>query len=385
LTARETNDAPRTRVLTLIDKPIAIGGAERLAVDLSIGLDPERFDRYFYATRTSPLPQLDDELRVGGVDFRSLRRRSRFDLFAWRSLVRFLRREQIDVVHAHLFGSNFWASVLGRFFGVPVVVAHEHTWSYVGHPLRRFADRHVIARFADTIIAVSQADADKMVRIEGIPAEKITVIRNGIHEPRPDTDPERVRSEIGIGSDAFVVASVAVIRPQKRLDRLIEAAVTLREDVPGIQILIVGAGYAEETAKLEALVADRGVGDTISFLGARMDAPNVMAAADIGIICSDYEGIPLSLLEFMALERPVVATAVGGIPEVLQDGETGMLVHDLSAEALATAVVAMSRLPRSSRRTMGVAARKLQQEHYSFDAYVATVASLYDSLLTRSR
>lgn len=365
----------------MIDKPIAIGGAERLAVDLTIAFDPARFDRFFVATRQSPYRQLDDELRAGGVEYRALQRRSRYDVLPWLSFLRFLRREQIDVLHTHLFGSNFWGSVLGRVAGVPVVVAHEHTWSYVGRPLRKLADRQVVARLADTIVAVSEADAEKMRSVEGIPPDRITVIPNGIRAPSVTLSQQDVRDALGISQDAFVVAAVAVIRPQKRLDRLIDAAVQLRTAVPGIQILIVGAGYEEETARLHALVEKRGVAGTVRFLGERDDAPNVMAAADIGIITSDYEGIPLSLLEFMALGRPVVATAVGGIPEVLRDRETGILVHDPSPTSLAEAVLELHRLPEPARRAMGEKARLLQREIYSFEAYVRAVGELYARLL----
>ncbi len=375
----------RIRVLTLIDKPIAIGGAERLAVDLAIGLDPARFERYFCATRRTSFRQLDDELRAAGVDYRSLDRRSRYDLLPWRSLIGLLRRERIDVLHAHLFGSNLWGSVIGRLSGVPAVLAHEHTWSYVGRPLRKLADRHVVARFADTIIAVSQADADKMTSVEHIPAGKITVIRNGIHDPVVTASREQVRAELGIPEAALLIAAVAVIRPQKRLDRLIEAATILRTEIPGVQVAIVGAGYPEETAKLEKLVKDRGLHSTVRFLGERDDAANVIAAADLGIITSDYEGIPLSLLEFMALRRPVVATAVGGIPEVLRDGETGSLVRELTPEAIAQAVIELSRLPVDRRNELGDAARALQQATFSFAAYVRSVQDLYGHLLRDGR
>jgi glycosyltransferase involved in cell wall biosynthesis len=372
-------------VLTLIDKPLAIGGAERLAVDLTIALDPVHFERYFCATRRTVFRQLDVELRAAGVEYLALDRRSRYDVKPWWALLRFIRRERIDVLHTHLLGSNLWGSVIGRLTGVPAVIAHEHTWSYVGRPLRRLADRHIVARFADTIVAVSQADREKMTSVEHIPAGKITVIRNGIHDPVVTSPRDEVRARLGVASDAFVVAAVAVIRPQKRLDRLIEAAAILRREIPGIQVLVVGAGYPDEQAKLDKLVEARDLGATVRFLGERNDAPNLMAAADIGIITSDYEGIPLSLLEFMALRRPVVATAVGGLPEVLRDGETGTLVRELTPDAVAAAVIALSRLSNERRGEMGDAARALQQETYSFDAYVRSVEELYERLLSRDR
>jgi glycosyltransferase involved in cell wall biosynthesis len=371
----------RVRVLTLIDKPIAIGGAERLAVDLAIALDPSRFDRYFFSTRWSPYRLLDDELRAAGVEYHSLERRSRYDLIAWRRLLELLRRERIDVVHTHLFGSNVWGSVFGRLARVPAIVAHEHSWSYVARPFRKLADRHVVARFSDVMIAVSQADAQKMASIEHIPPSKIKVIRNGIHQPRVTADGDDVRRALGIPGAAFVVCAVAVIRPEKRLDRLIEAAVLLRERVPGAVVLVAGAGYPEEMARLERLVDEHRAGDVIRFLGERSDAPNLIAASDIGILTSDREGIPLSLLEFMALEKPVVATRVGGIPEVVTDGETGLLVRELTPSGVADAVTAMARMTGEERASMGAAARARQQQDYTFEAYVRQISELYSELL----
>jgi glycosyltransferase involved in cell wall biosynthesis len=375
----------RCRVLTLIDKPIAMGGAERLAVDLTVALDEARFVRYFCATRRSPFPQLDGELRAAGVHYLALDRSSRLDLLPWLRLERLLREERIDVVHAHLFGSNVWGSLIGRLARVPIVVAHEHTWSYVGRPLRKLADRQIIGRLADTIIAVSDADAAKMAEVERIPRQRIVVIRNGIRNPSVTSDRETVRAALGIAPDAPVVAAVSVIRPQKRLDRLIEAAAILRANLPAARVLIVGAGYAEETARLQALLQRRGLHDAVLMVGPREDAANVMAAADVGVITSDYEGIPLALLEFMALARPVVATAVGGIPEVVEDGVTGILVTERTPEGIAAALHRVLTAPAEEREAMGRAARVLQQETYSFDAYVRAVTALYDELLAHKR
>jgi glycosyltransferase involved in cell wall biosynthesis len=177
------------------------------------------------------------------------------------------------------------------------------------------------------------------------------------------------------------VAAVAVIRPQKRLDRLIEAAALLRDEFPLIRVLIVGAGYPDETVKLESLVEKRGLGEIVRFLGERSDAADVMAASDIGVITSDYEGIPLSLLEFMALRRPVVATAVGGIPEVLEGRHAGILVETLTPEAVAAAVKEIAQLSPAEREVMGDRGRLLQQQRFSFAAYLRSVEELYERLV----
>jgi glycosyltransferase involved in cell wall biosynthesis len=376
----------RVRVLTLIDKPISIGGAERVAVDLTLALDPARFDRYFVATRRSPFPQLDGKLKDGGVKYVSLDRRSRSDVLPWGRFLRMLREERIEVLHAHMFGSNFWGSLVGRAGGVPVVVAHEHSWSFVGEAWRNAVDRQVIARLADTIVAVSEADAALMRSVQRIPASKISVIRNGIADPVVTAEPAETRASLGLAADTPVIAAVASIRPEKRLDRLVHAAAIVRRQVPEARVVVAGDGYRDEVERLHRLVHELGLEETVLFLGQRDDAGNVMVASDVGTITSDREGIPLALLEFMALERPVVATAVaGGVPEIIEDGVTGVLVRDLSAEAFAEALVDVLRRPREEREAMGRRARALQQRAFSFDAFTAAVVDLYERLLDRKR
>jgi hypothetical protein len=157
----------RVHVLTLIDHLSVTGGAERLALDIATRLDPSRFRSTMCASRFAPdgTPsenerQALDSMREADVHFVPLSRRRRGEVLPWRHLARYVRREHVEVLHAHLFGSNLWGTIIGRFARVPVVVAHEHTWSYEGQPVRRMLDREVIGRFSDAFIAVSRDRAD---------------------------------------------------------------------------------------------------------------------------------------------------------------------------------------------------------------------------------
>ena len=125
-----------------------------------------------------------------------LKRTSARQVWAWWPLYRLLRRERIDVLHAHKFGSNLWGTAIGRMARVPVIVAHEHTWSFEGQPLRRFGDREVIARGSSAFIAVSQEDRRRMIEIEGIDPEDVMFLPNGIPAPPPPTGAD-VRAELG--------------------------------------------------------------------------------------------------------------------------------------------------------------------------------------------
>ena len=129
-----------------------------------------------------------DRISDVGVRLVGLGRQGKGDVWVWRRLAALLRREQIQVLHAHKFGSNFWASLLGRPCGVPVVLTHEHSWSYEGQALRRYIDRHVIARSVDRIIAVSKADQRRMVEVERIPESRTLFVPNGIPSVVPASD-----------------------------------------------------------------------------------------------------------------------------------------------------------------------------------------------------
>jgi glycosyltransferase involved in cell wall biosynthesis len=375
----------RLRVATLIDRPDITGGGERMAVTLAMRVDPARFDRFLCATRPSEGATFERELQEAGVRTLTLERGSKLDVLAWRPFVSLLKRGRIDVLHAHKFGSNLWGAVIGRLAGVPVVIAHEQSWasarySFAGPRLRSFLDRDVIGRLADAFIAVSEADRQRMIELEGVPADRIRVLFNAI--PSPQTSGHDVRAELGISPDAPVVATVCQLRAEKALDLLVDAAAEARRDLPDLQVLIAGDGQEEEA--LRSRIRGHGLEQTVKLLGTRRDVPDLLAAVDVAVCCSDFEGTPLSVMEYMAAGKPVVATRVGGLPEMIDDGVHGLLfakrdVHDLAG--------ALSRLLRNpeERARMGANARERQRERFDLDAAARWLEGLYEELYAASR
>ena len=177
-----------------------------------------------------------------------LGRTSKLALRSWMPLVRVLRSRPIDVLHAHKFGSNLWGSVIGTLARVPVIVSHEHTWSYEGNRPRVLLDRNVVGRLSDAFVAVSSEDRRRMIEIEHIPPEKVVMIPNGIGDPRPATGSD-VRAELGISADAPVAGAVGHLREQKAYDVMIEAAALLRERAPDLRWLIVGEGGRRRSSR----------------------------------------------------------------------------------------------------------------------------------------
>jgi glycosyltransferase involved in cell wall biosynthesis len=287
-----------------------------------------------------------------------------------------LRRERIDVLHAHSFGQNAWASVIGRLTGVPAVIAHEHNWAFSGRALRPVIDREIIARCASSMIVVSHEARRRMIEIERIAPERLVMLPNGIRA-LPPGDGGAVRAELGIGRDDPVIGTVCILRAEKALDVLVRAAALLARDLPRLRVLIVGDG--EERGRIETMVHQLGLEDHVLLTGLRSDVPDVLAALDVAVLSSDYEGIPLSMLEFMDAGKPIVATRVGGIPEVIQDGVHGVLVPPRDEAALAAAIGGLLG-DTDAAREMGARAQDRCRREFSLDRIVERLQQLYERL-----
>ncbi len=363
-----------------------IGGAERLEMLLTMGLDSSRYRRTLCITRWSSDEEEKEnvqswmsEFRESGAGFLGLKRRSRFDLRSWWALLSFLRRERVDVIHAHLFGSNLWGTVLGRLARVPVIVAQEHGSSFEGRPVRRFIDREIIARGADVIVAVSREDRQSMIDIEGIKPEKVRLVRNAL-PPRPPTEDRDIRRELGIGLEDPVIGTVCELRPEKAIEVLVDAAAVLIREFPRLRVLIVGDG--PERPRLEAIIAERDLTGTVEILGYRSDVPDLLAAIDVAVICSDREGSPLALLEYMEAARPIVATRVGGIPHMVDHEKQSLMIDPRDPEGLAQAIGELLRSPDRAKE-MGRCAQERWQRDNDFGAMVKSFEQLYEELLQK--
>jgi glycosyltransferase involved in cell wall biosynthesis len=367
----------RLRVLTLLDT-LRPGGAERLAVTVVARLDRSRFEPFVCVSRRLDWSPLGEILEEAGVPVVTLNRTNRGAVWSWAPLVATLRRRRIDLLHAHMFGSNVWGAILGRAAGVPVVVAHEH-----GSPersrLRAAVDRELVARAADVLVAVSESDRRRLIEVEGVPSSKVRFIPNGIPPlPAPRAD---LRKGLGIPEGAPVIGALTVLRPEKALDVLVEATALLGTQFPDLRVLIAGTGPEEE--RLRRLVAERGLERTVLLVGFRPHVADVLAALDVVIHASDREGSPLAVLESMAAGKAIVATRVGGIPALLEDEEHALLVPPRDAPVLAAAVARVLR-DETLRQRLGRNARERQRREFDIQATVTELEDLYEQLFAAS-
>jgi glycosyltransferase involved in cell wall biosynthesis len=257
-----------------------------------------------------------------------------------------------------------------------VIIAHEHNWSYTGELMRRMIDRHLIARYATRFVAVSESNRTRMIELEGIPPEKVLVLPTA-YIPHRVTAPTDIRAELGLAPDAHIIGVAATLRVEKALEVMITAVGQVVERFPDAHLVIAGDG--PQRGALESQVAEMGLGAHVHFLGERRDVTPILQTVDVGALSSDWEGMPLFVLECMTTRTPVVATNVGGLPEVVEDDRTGLLVPPRDPAALADAISSLLGDPERGRRLAAAAAERV--DGFSINAVAERFAELYEQLV----
>jgi glycosyltransferase involved in cell wall biosynthesis len=361
-----------------LTKGLGRGGAEWLLVTSARHLDRAAFDvRAVYL-----LPHkvaLVDDLEAAGVPVTCLGRSLVYDPRWLATLRRLLIDDPVDVVHAHnpsiAVGTRLVVRSLPRRLRPRVVVTDHNVWHGYARPTR-WAEA-LTGRPDDARITVSQAV------LETVPArllDRAQVVVQGIEVDQVTAQRERraeVRAELGINPDTLVVGTVANLRPQKAYPDLLHASREVIDTLADVRFLAVGQGPQEQ--ELRALHAKLGLGDRFQFLGYRADAVRLMAACDVFVLASHWEGLGVAVMEALALGLPVVGTSVGGIPEVVEHGREGLLVPPKQPPALAAALVQVL-TDDEHRRQMALAAAK-RGEECSIDDAVRRTATIYRELV----
>lgn len=361
-----------------------IGGGESHLLSLVAHLDRSRFEPVVLSFTDGPMME---RLKEMGVETRLIYTEKPFDIRIWGQVKRLLEAEAPDVIHAH--GTRASSNVLwaARKLGIPVIYT-VHGWSFHQdqHPLVRrlriLGEKYLVGRSQVNIsVSASNQQSGKAV----IPQFRSVVINNGIDQQK--FDPERaysnVRAELGIASDSVVVLFIARFTAHKQPLTLIRAFARALSTMPGsgaagLHLLMVGDGDEKEAGV--ALARELGLEDKVSFQAFRQDVPDVLHAADIFVLPSLWEGLPIGLLEAMAMRKAVIGTRVDGTREVLQDGDNGLMVEPGNVDALAAAIV---RLAGDKALRESLRARAFQTVRQRFDAATMTreIETIYSKVL----
>jgi len=296
-------------------------------------------------------------------------------------LVQIIRKWQPDVVHSHMVHANLLARIVRPLAPFPVLVCTAHNIDEGGR-LREVLYR-LTDPFCDLTTQVSQAGLERYVHVGAVPRHKICYIPNGVDTERfkPNLEDRlKVRKELGV--EGFVWLAVGRFDPPKDYPNMLQAFARVVHKHLNTMLLIAGDGPLRKT--MENMTRELGVEKHVKFLGIRRDIPQLMNAADAYVMSSEWEGMPMVLLEASACGLPIVATNVGGNAEIVLDGQTGFLVPPKSPEALSQAMLRMMDLPEEVREKMGKQARKRIESNFSLDRIVDCWEALYYELLNRS-
>jgi len=361
----------------------AIGGTERHFMNLTAGLDRARFDLHVGCLKRFGefLPEISAR-RIPVTDYKISRLYGPHTLRQQLRLAAYLRRNRIDIVCSYNFYANCFAVLAARLARTPVVVASIRDIGAFLTPRQRRVQR-MMCRLADVVLV--NADAVRQWLIgEGYDRSKLVVIRNGIDLARFDGARTRagVRQEFGMPPEAPVIAMLARVTRLKGVEYFFEAAAAVAARFPDARFLVIGdvAANPAYRRELEADIRRRGLEGRVVFTGFRLDVPELLAEVTVSVLPSLSEGLSNAVLESMAGAVPVVGTRVGGMPEAIEDGVTGLLVPPRDSGALAEAITRILDDPQLAAR-LGQAGRRRVAEHFSLTRMVRETERLFCSTL----
>ena len=372
----------RTYKIAYLIDGLSMGGAERLMVPILEYLSRAYFEPYVCAMQSKDGNPMADELRARGVPVECLNIKHLRDMDAIPRLTRYLKGIKADLVHTQLEAANILGNLSAKLLGLPSVCTIHVMPSLdvkTKTKLHQRAEWFVLRHFCDRVISVSEEARQYHIQISGSSAEQVTTIFNGIDlSAFVDMNYARergiVRAELGIPSDADVLTTVAVLRPPKGIQFMIRALPDVLAAHPNTYYLVVGSGSHHDALIEEARRA--GVSHRVIFVGMRRDVPRLMAASDVFVLPTLTEALPTVLAEAMAAKLPIVASRVGGIPEMIADAQNGILVAPEDVNGLASACIHLLTHPER-RSAMGGEGLRIVNQKFSIERQVHQLKELY--------
>ncbi len=324
---------------------------------------------------TRPQCQIVKRAEQIGVPVVFVPMRGAFDLASTFALARYLRRESIQVVNTHS-GIDSWIGALAaKIARTPVLVRTRH----LNLPLRRNW-LNFVHYLPDRLVSCGEVMRTHLVEGCGFPSEQICNIPTGIDFPKflPSATRERVRQGLGVVESTFLVLMVGIIRSVKRYEIALKAFASFLELFPNAHLMIVGDGPVRE--EMESLAKNLGISKSVTFAGYRENVPDLMASSDAFLLTSKSEGVPQVVTQALGLGLPVVATAVGGVPELIEHEKTGLLVPAEDPEAVKDALVRLAKDPVKAKQ-MGAEGKIRAHARFSLNAMLNTTEHLLVELV----
>lgn len=365
------------RVLILIDR-LGRGGVAQVALNTALTLDSYKYEPIICTTREKPQNGQDEILRNAGVQLIELNRHSRRQILSWGPLLAVL--PTVSILHSHLSGSNFWARLWGSLYKVPIVITQEHTAVNEKRKLNYVVDR-LMSPLSDKIVTVSEFDRQQYVKYQKLPEDKVINIYNGIDTTRFTNDLSRsdACNLAGLPEHKILLGLIGRLANQKNHLALLKAFQQLPTDIQN-KSLCVFIGSGELELLLKEKVVEMDLKDRVRFLGERRDIPILLQALDLLVLPSHWECLPMILIEALAAKCPIIATNVGGVPEIVE-GIGWPLIPPQNVDALVSAIIEVLQMSEVEKDRIGDAGTHRVTSVFSKEASVSQLENLYDSLL----
>jgi len=353
---------------------IGIGGLSKVVVDISRNIDKKKYNVSVYAIRKCAEEFTNDLINDGINVAHVLKLNQKQGYTAFLNIANYLRRVKADIIHTHNTAAFIDGTIGAIIARVPVRIHTDHARLYPDKRRYLIAEK-ILSKHVETIVAVSEHTKQDLIKYQGIEENKISVIPNGIDlGETKNIDPDEKKRELGINNASPIIGLGVRLEEQKGLKYLIRAMPGILKYVPGTVCLIAGEGSKRKA--LEEEVYKLGISDSVKFIGVRRDMMEIVQIMDVYVLPSIWEGLPLVILEAMAMKRPIVATAVGGTPTAIKDGVTGILVESENESALSTAIIAILKDKRKAKQ-LGENAYKYFNQRFTVTKMLEGYERLY--------
>jgi len=350
-----------------------VGGKENGMVNLVNAMPAEIFENHVYVFRAGGI--LIQRVDRQKVHVEELGDKLGGDWSIYVKLAKLFRRYRIDILHTRSWGTLLEGMLAAKIAGVPAIVHGEHGLIKAESKSHVLIQRY-LWRWADQVMCVSDVLRHTLEEKLGYPAARIHVIRNGVELDKFEikTDPAEFRRELGLAPETPVFGSIGRLVPVKNYACLIRAARVVIDKIPNAALIFVGDGPLQP--ELAQLAGELGITKNVHFLNWRKDVPRIMRSLDTFVLSSWSEGMSNSILEAMCSRKPVVATAVGGNPELVVEGKTGLLVPSNDHQKMGQAILELL-LNHKHRIAMGEAGRKRVEEHFTLPTMIRNYERMY--------
>lgn len=372
--------SPARKILHIVED-LKVGGLEKILASIVLSLDPSKYDvQVWCLARGGDIAQA---LIGKGMSVRILQMKSYHNPLNIARLVLAMKRERFHLIHTHGYFAGTFGRIAAILARIPVIITHVHS-TYYDYSKRNLLIERFLSYFTDRIVCISHA-VERFVTVnEGIRSEKTCLIYNAVAPPDHllnDHSKKQMRASLGFDAEAIVIGVVASLTANKGHGILLTVFKEVSRSYPSIRLLIVCDGPLRK--QLEMATRQMMLDQAVVFTGIRQDVFSLLQTSDILVLPSqDREGLGVALIEAMAVGLPVIGTDLGGIPEVIEDGENGFLVSPGSSGQLAEALKKLVN-DQTLRTCMGLRGRQMYEEKYTLPLMIRQIEILYDHFLER--